>query len=459
MSDRYVVILAAGKGTRMKSKLYKVLHPVAGKAMVDHVLTSVNEAGIDEVVTIVGHGAEAVQELLGDRTSYTVQTEQLGTGHAVQQAADQLAAKQGTTLVICGDTPLFTAETITRLIDAHEQSGYKATILTAPADVPTGYGRIVRGKDGHVMKIVEEKDANDVEKLITEINTGTYVFDNALLFEALDKVGNDNVQGEYYLPDVIEILKEDGHAVGAFQMDNLDESLGVNDRVALAQANKTAFKRINEKHMRNGVTIVDPDATYIEADVVIGADTVIEPNVYIKGKTVIGEDNHIYAGTTIRDSIIGNNVKVRSSEIEESEVKDGVDIGPNAHLRPNSSIDENAHIGNFVEIKKAHIGAGTKVGHLTYIGDATLGKNINVSCGVIFANYDGVNKYHSTVGDNSFIGSDVTIVSPVNIAENAFLAAGSTITKDVPSKALGIARSRQENKDGFWDHLAISKKD
>ncbi len=459
MSNRYAVILAAGKGTRMKSKLYKVLHPVAGKPMVDHVLTSVNDAGIDEVVTIVGHGAEAVQELLGDRTAYTTQTEQLGTGHAVQQAASELADKEGTTLVICGDTPLFTADTIARLLDVHEKAGFKATILTAPADDPTGYGRIVRDKEGQVVKIVEQKDANNAEKLITEINTGTYVFDNALLFDALNKVGNDNAQGEYYLPDVIEILKEAGEAVGAFQMDNLDESLGVNDRVALAQANKTMFKRINEYHMRNGVTIVDPDAVYIEAGVEIGADTVIQPNVYLKGDTVIGEDCHIYEGTTIRDSKIGDRVKVRASEIEESQVKDGVDIGPNAHLRPASVIDENAHIGNFVEIKKAHIGAGTKVGHLTYIGDATLGKNINVSCGVIFANYDGVNKHHSTIGDNSFIGSDVTIISPVNVEANAFLAAGSTITKDVPSKALGIARSRQENKDGFWDRLPIGKKD
>lgn len=457
MSNRYAVILAAGKGTRMKSKLYKVLHPVAGKAMVDHVLTSVNAAGIDEIVTIVGHGADSVKELLGDRTTYTVQTEQLGTGHAVQQAADQLAAKEGTTLVICGDTPLFTAETISSLLDVHEESGYKATILTAPADNPTGYGRIVRDEAGNVVKIVEQKDANEAEKLITEINTGTYVFDNALLFDALNKVGNNNAQGEYYLPDVIEILKEAGQAVGAFQMDNLDESLGVNDRVALAQANRTMHKRINEYHMRNGVTIVDPESVYIEADVQIGADTVIEPNVYLKGKTVIGEDNHIYAGSTIRDSKIGHNVKVRSSEIEESEVKDGVDIGPNAHLRPGSVIDESAHIGNFVEIKKAHIGAGTKVGHLTYIGDATLGKNINVSCGVIFANYDGVNKHHSTIGDNAFIGSDVTIISPVNIEADAFLAAGSTITKDVPSKSLAIARSRQENKDGFWDRLPIGK--
>lgn len=458
MNNRYAVILAAGKGTRMKSKLYKVLHPVAGKAMVDHVLTTVNEAGFGEVVTIVGHGADLVKETLGDRSEYCLQAEQLGTGHAVLQAKELLADKEGTTLVICGDTPLFTPETIEALVKLHESEQAKATILTAHADNPFGYGRIIRGENNFVAKIVEQKDATEAEKAVQEINTGTYVFDNKALFEALDNVGNNNAQGEYYLPDVIGILADKGERIAAYQMADMNEGLGVNDRVALAQANQYFYRRNNEKHMRNGVTMIDPDSIYIEADVQIGADTIIEPNVQLTGKTVIGEDCRIGSYSIIRDSQIANHVMIRSSEIESSIIEDNVDVGPNAHLRPKSVIKAGAHIGNYVETKNAVIGENTKVGHLTYIGDADLGKEINVSCGVIFANYDGVNKSRSTVGDNSFIGSNVNLIAPINIADHAYIAAGSTINKDVPREAMAIARARQENKPDYWTKLPISKK-
>lgn len=458
MKNRHAIILAAGKGTRMKSDLYKVLHQVAGKSMVEHVVDTVTEAGFEKIITIVGFGAEMVKEQLGERSSYCLQEEQLGTGHAVMQAEELLADKEGVTLVICGDTPLLTAETLDRLVALHEEEQAKATVLTANADNPSGYGRVIRDASGYVRNIVEEKDANEAERAVQEINTGTYVFDNQLLFEALHQVGNDNAQGEYYLPDVISILQAQGERISAYQMDDLNESLGVNDRVALAKANQLFFKRNNEKHMRNGVTIIDPENVYIEANVQIGPDTIIEPNVHIKGDTTIGSHVRLGSVTVVRDSQIYDYVEVRSSEIEQSHVSKHADVGPNAHLRPNSNIGESVHIGNFVETKNATIGKETKVGHLTYIGDAELGERINVSCGVIFANYDGVNKAKSVIGDDSFIGSNVNLVAPVNVASQAFIAAGSTINKDVPSKAMGIARARQENKEDYWDKLPISKK-
>ncbi len=449
MKNRYAIILAAGKGSRMKSSLYKVLHPVAGKPMVEHVIEQIEAVKVDEIVTIVGFGAEMVKEQLGDRSKYALQTEQLGTGHAVLATADLLKDKNGTTLVICGDTPLLTAETLEELINHHEAIGAKATILSAIAKDASGYGRIVRNAENHVEKIVEHKDASEEELRINEFNTGTYCFDNAFLFESLTQVGNDNAQGEYYLPDVISILKQQGEIVSAYIMDSEEESMGINDRVALAKANQLMTARINENHMKNGVTFLDPSTTYIESDVVIGQDTVIEPGVMLRGKTVIGDNCFITANSDISNSHIGNNVVIKSSTLNQAVVKDGADVGPYAHLRPNADIHENAHIGNFVEIKKATIGEGTKVGHLTYVGDATLGKDINVGCGTVFVNYDGKNKFHTIVEDHSFIGSGTNLVGPVTLGRNSAVAAGSTITKDVPEDALGIARGRQSNLEGY----------
>ena len=449
MENRYAIILAAGKGSRMKSSLYKVLHPVAGKPMVEHVIEQVEAINVDEIVTIVGFGAEMVKDHLGERSKYALQTEQLGTGHAVLATADLLKDKKGTTLVICGDTPLLTSDTLDKLVKHHEETNAKATILSAIARDASGYGRIVRNDNNLVEKIVEHKDASEAELLINEFNTGTYCFDNEFLFEALTKVGNDNAQGEYYLPDVISILKEQGEVVTAFVMDSEDESMGVNDRVALAKASQLMNARINEAHMKNGVTFVDPSNTYIESDVMIGHDTLIEPGVVLRGKTVIGDNCYISANSDIKDSVLGNHVKVHSSNIKESTVKDGADVGPYAHIRPNSDIHENAHIGNFVEIKKATIGKDSKVGHLTYVGDATLGKDINVGCGTVFVNYDGKNKFHTTIGDHSFIGSGTNLVGPVTLGRNSATAAGSTITEDVPEDALGIARGRQSNLEGY----------
>jgi bifunctional UDP-N-acetylglucosamine pyrophosphorylase/glucosamine-1-phosphate N-acetyltransferase len=457
MENRYAIILAAGKGTRMKSKLYKVLHPVAGKPMVEHILDQVEKTRPTEVVTVVGHGAETIKDYLGERSAYALQAEQLGTGHAVLQAQDLLGGKKGTTLVITGDTPLLTAETLTNLFDYHQGKNASATILTAHAEDPTGYGRIIRDHVGIVERIVEQKDANEQEARVQEINTGTFCFDNELLFSALAKVDTNNTQGEYYLTDIIEILKKDGKAVAAFQMDDFEEAMGVNDRVALAQANKIMHKRLNTMHMKNGVTFVDPDQTYIDEGVVIGSDTVIEAGVQIKGQTVIGADCFIGAHSEIVDSTIADHVMIKQSVIEQSEIHSGADVGPFAHLRPNSTIGSKVHVGNFVEIKNASIDEGTKVGHLTYVGDAKLGKEINVGCGVVFVNYDGKAKHQTVVGDHSFIGSATNIVAPVTIGKNAVTAAGSTITEDVADFDMAIARQRQQNKANYAKKLPYMK--
>ena len=457
MTEKYAVILAAGQGTRMKSKLYKVLHPVCGKAMVDHVLTQLEHVGIDQIVTVVGHGADQVKQLLGDRTTYALQAEQLGTGHAVMQAEDVLGQKDGITLVTCGDTPLFTAETFKQLFAYHEQQGAAATVLTAHTDQPFGYGRIIRDAAGTVAKIVEQKDATPEEAAVQEINTGVYCFNNQELFAALHQLSNDNAQGEYYLTDVIGILKQAGKQVGAFQMDDFTESMGVNDRVALANATRVMQQRINTRHMQNGVTMIDPATTYIDTDVQIGNDTVIEPGVVLKGKTSIGSDCVIGAHSEIRDSVIEDGVTVTASFLENAVMHKDSNIGPYSHLRPKAEIGVGVHIGNFCEVKNAQIGQNTKVGHLTYVGDATLGKEINIGCGTVFVNYDGMNKHHTNVGDYSFIGSGSNIIAPVEIGDHAYVAAGSTITDDVAPHDMGIARGRQVNKKGYYDRYPVAE--
>ena len=453
MDARYAIILAAGKGTRMKSKLYKVLHPVSGQPMVEHIINRVSETNPDQIITIVGHGAEQVKAQLGERSEYALQAEQLGTGNAVLQAASFLQGKEGTTLVISGDTPLLTTETLNNLFEYHQGKNASATILTAQAEDPTGYGRIIRDHIGIVEKIVEQKDTTPEEALVQEINTGTYCFDNQALFEALNKVGTDNAQGEYYLTDIIEILKDAGKTVAAYQTEDFDESMGVNDRIALAKANELMRQRINKMHMVNGVSFVDPATTYIDAGVEIGSDTVIEAGVQLQGKTVIGSDCVIGAHSRIVDSVIEDHVVVEHSVIEKSLVKSHADVGPFAHLRPKAEIGEGVHIGNFVEVKNAEIGKNTKVGHLTYVGDATLGEEINVGCGVVFVNYDGKNKHRTTIGDHSFIGSNANIIAPVEIAKNTSVAAGSTITEDIPEYAMAIARARQVNKEEYAKKL------
>lgn len=455
--EKYVVVLAAGKGTRMKSKLYKVLHKVCGKTMAEHVVDAAQGVSPAEIVTIVGTGAGDVEKVLADKSKFAFQEKQLGTGDAVMTAREELGDKDGATLVVTGDTPLFTTDTFNELFKYHAEKGNAATVLTAEAPNPFGYGRIIRDDQGNVLRIVEQKDGKPEELKVKEINTGVFCFDNKKLFEALKHVNNDNAQGEYYLTDVLEILRNSGERVGAYKMPDFSESLGVNDRIALAQATKTMQRRINEQHMRDGVSFIDPDTAYIDADVKIGNDTVIEGNVVIKGNTEIGSDCYITSGSRIVDSKIGNNVTVTSSTVEEAEMDDNTDIGPNSHLRPKAIIRKGAYIGNFVEIKKAEIGENTKVGHLTYVGDATLGKDINIGCGTIFSNYDGVKKFHTNVGDHAFIGAGSTLIAPINVADHAFIAADTTVTKDVNKYDMAIGRGRQVNKPDYWHKLPLSQ--
>ncbi|MFD1021143.1 bifunctional UDP-N-acetylglucosamine diphosphorylase/glucosamine-1-phosphate N-acetyltransferase GlmU [Thalassobacillus hwangdonensis] len=459
MTNRFAVVLAAGQGTRMKSKLYKVLHPVCGKPMVQHVVDQLNKLDLEELITVVGFGAEKVQDQLGEDSHYVVQEEQLGTGHAVLQAKDILAHKEGTTVVVCGDTPLLTGETLQQLLDHHDRKGAKATILTAHAEDPSGYGRVVRSSDGQVERIVEHKDADEQERAIKEINTGTYCFDNASLFAALENVSNDNVQGEYYLPDVIEILKAGNETIDAYQTDTFSETLGVNDRVALAQAETLMKKRTNEQHMRNGVSLIDPENTYISPDAKIGQDVVIKPGCVIEGQTVIENDAIIGPHTTLTNCEVGEAAVIRQSVASDSKIGKRVQIGPFAHIRPNSDLGDEVKIGNFVEVKKATFGDGSKASHLSYIGDAEVGTGVNIGCGTITVNYDGQNKHLTTIEDDAFIGCNSNLIAPVKVGKGAYVAAGSTINEDVPAEALSIARSRQTNKEGYASKIKNIKKD
>ena len=456
MSNTYAIVLAAGQGTRMKSNLYKVLHPVCGKPMVAHVIDNIIKLEAKRIVTIVGHGAEQVEQTLGGKSEYVLQEEQLGTAHAVGQAERALGNLEGTTIVVCGDTPLIRSETMDALIAHHNESGAKATILTAHADDPTGYGRIVRGEVGQVLRNVEQKDATEEEQLLTEINTGTYCFDNKSLFETLKKVTNDNAQGEYYLPDVIGILQAEGARVSAYVTDDFSETLGVNDRVVLSQAERVMRNRLAEVHMRNGVTIISPENTYISADAEIGRDTILQPGTMIEGATVIGEGCTIGPNSQIVNSVIGNETTIHSSVIEESNIGSNTAVGPFAHIRPESNLGDRVKIGNFVEVKKSTLGNGSKSAHLSYIGDAIVGSDVNFGCGTIVVNYDGKKKHTTIVEDNAFIGCNSNLVSPVKVGKGAYVAAGSTITKDVPGDSLAIGRARQENKDGYVSKLKLN---
>ena len=444
------LILAAGKGTRMKSKLPKVLHKVGGKPMLQYVIEAAKKIGSSREVVVIGSGAELVEQTISG-VEFVLQAEQLGTGHAVLSAKKNFAESKGTVLILCGDTPLLTSKLLKDFTDAHEKSNCAATVLTAEMPDATGYGRVIREENGNFKKIVEDKDANAEEKKIREVNAGVYCFDVKKLFGALDKVGNDNAQGEYYLPDVLPILKEACEKIGAFKAEYCIETIGINTRAQLAAADKALRMRKEQELMESGVTIIDPNTTFIDGNVKIGQDTIIYPNTHIEGNTVIGEDCSIGPNVRFSDMIVGNNVTVQFSYCHEAEILDGVTLGPYVHIRPGTTVGQNVKIGNFVEIKNSNIGEGTKLPHLQYIGDSDVGSNVNVGCGTVTCNYDGKQKHRTTIGDNAFIGCNTNLVAPVTVEEGAYIAAGSTITKTVPKDNLAIARSRQVNIEVWND--------
>ncbi|MEG0694129.1 MAG: bifunctional UDP-N-acetylglucosamine diphosphorylase/glucosamine-1-phosphate N-acetyltransferase GlmU [Erysipelotrichaceae bacterium] len=440
------IILAAGKGTRMKSAFNKVMHPVSNKPMISHIVTNLKKAGVSKIVVVVGYESDSVKELLKDEVSYALQEPQLGTGHAVQQAS-ALEGLGGDTLVLNGDGPLIQPETIQAAFKANEESSM--VVLTSILKDGAHYGRIVRDEQGNVVKIVEAKDCTQAELEIKEINTGLFCFKNKLLFDGLKEIKNDNAQHEYYLTDLVEIFNKHQQKVKAMIVKDADELMGVNDRVDLAKANAWLKEFVNHKHMVNGVTIVDPNNTYIDPEVEIGRDTIIYPNVHIEGNCKIGCHVEILSGSFLRNAIIDDDVVIDSSKIVESKVGKKTTIGPMSHLRNNTEIGENCRIGNFVEFKNSKFGDGSKCAHLTYIGDSDFGKHINVGCGVVTVNYDGKHKFRTTVKDGAFIGSNCNLIAPVTIGENVLLAAGSTITDSVEDGDMGIARARQTNKAGF----------
>ncbi|WP_027632552.1 bifunctional UDP-N-acetylglucosamine diphosphorylase/glucosamine-1-phosphate N-acetyltransferase GlmU [Clostridium hydrogeniformans] len=451
------IVLAAGEGKRMKSTTPKVLHKVCGKEMVNHVIDTMRKAHIDDVNVVVGKSAEKVKAGTESRNvSYSFQDKQLGTGHAIICSKEFLENKKGVVAVFAGDAPLIEASTVERLLELHINEGFKATILTSVVENPTGYGRIVRDKNSNVEKIVEHKDCSEDELKINEINSAIYCFDIESLLKSLDKLNNNNAQGEYYLTDVIGILKDSGDKVGAMAID-FEETLGVNSRVQLAEAESLLRERINKRHMENGVTLIDPSSTYIGADVEIGCDTIIYPNNIIEGNTIINEGCTIYGNSRISNSIIENSVTVQNSVILESKVGEGTTVGPFAYIRPESTIGNHVKIGDFVEIKKSIIGDNTKVSHLTYIGDAEVGTHCNFGCGTVVVNYDGKNKNKTVVGDNAFIGCNSNLVSPVKIESNSYVAAGSTITNEVPEGSLAVARAKQVNIEGWVEKKGFKK--
>lgn len=453
------IILAAGEGKRMKSRHAKVLHKICGKPMISYVIEAADNSRMDKIIVVVGHKKEELVEYLKDfdviiKEQPVDEKSPYGTAFAVSRAIDEVEDNDNV-IVLCADTPLVTSDSISSLIEYHVNTKSYATVLTTELEDPTGYGRIISKGNGDLLKIVEDKDATFDEKKIKEINSGIYCFNGRALKESMGKIDNKNKQNEYYLTDAIEILNSEGLKVSAFKINNSEEILGVNSREQLATAAKIMQKRINKFHLDNGVTIVDPDNTYIEPNVIIGYDTVIYPGAIIETNSIIGQDCKIVGNTRIVNSVIGNGCEIDSTLIESSTIGSDCHIGPYAHLRPNCKIGNNVKIGNFVEIKNSNIGDNSKAAHLSYVGDADVGKNVNIGCGVVFVNYDGKNKFRSTVEDNAFIGSNSNLIAPVVIEKNGYVAAGSTITDDVNEGDLSIARARQVNIPGWVEKKGL----
>ncbi len=451
MPDLHVVILAAGRGARMKSELPKVLHRVAGRTLLERVLETAGPLEPVTTTVVVGHGAECVKAYFERRPDvhFVVQEPQLGTGHALLQAAPLLRHRAGTVMLLSGDVPLLRRETLDGLIRTHHNANAAATVLTAVVERPYGYGRIIRS-GGRLTRIVEERDTSKAQRAIHEINSGIYAFAVEPLFDALENIGSDNAQGEYYLPDLISIYRRRRRFVTTFTIPDAMEIRGINSRTELAEVSTMVRQQKNEELMAAGVTLIDPATTYIDTDVEIGPDTVVHPCVFIERGTRIGTACEIHSGSRLVNATIGDRAVIRNhSVISESAVAAGARIGPFAHLRPGARVGKNAHIGNFVELKNTTLAEGSKANHLAYLGDSVIGANVNVGAGTITCNYDGVAKHQTVIEDGTFVGSNSTLVAPLKVGRGAYIAAGSTITDDVPAGALGIGRGRQENKDGW----------
>jgi bifunctional UDP-N-acetylglucosamine pyrophosphorylase / glucosamine-1-phosphate N-acetyltransferase len=460
-SDIHVVILAAGQGTRMKSRMPKVLHRLGGKTLIDHVLGTAQALNPETVTIVVGHEAESVRLSAGKSPNigWALQEPQLGTAHALQQTESRLAEQRGTVILLSGDVPMLKAATLTRLVDAHQSARAAATVVTAIVDRPYGYGRIVRTR-GRIARIVEERDASPDVRQIREINGGIYAFDLAPLFDALRGIASQNAQGEYYLTDLIAIYRRRKLRVETLLVDNPQEIRGINSRTELAEVSRIVRQTKNEELMAAGVTIIDPATTYIDPDVHVGADTVIHPGVAIEGQSRIGAACEIHSNVRIVDSEIADKVVIQNfCLILGSRIAESASVGPFAHLRPESVVGEGAKIGNFVELKKTTLGPGSKANHLAYLGDATIGARVNVGAGTITCNYDGSTKHPTVIEDEAFIGSDTQLIAPVRIGKGAYVAAGSSITEDVPPGALGIARGRQTNVAGWVERKKTQPKD
>ncbi|MBI5787807.1 MAG: bifunctional UDP-N-acetylglucosamine diphosphorylase/glucosamine-1-phosphate N-acetyltransferase GlmU [Candidatus Schekmanbacteria bacterium] len=449
MNDLVIVILAAGQGTRMRSSKAKVLHPLAGAPMLSYVLDTAQSLQPKEVLVVTGYQGDQVRAALSDYpVKFVHQAQQLGTGHALLQTQAELAGFKGKLLVLNGDTPLLTVQTLNNLLTAHQDNAL--TMLTAVLPDAAGYGRVLRNGQGKAVGIVEQKDTTPEQAAIREIATGIYCFTCPLIFSWLMQINCNNAQGEYYLPDVVVLCHKQGLPMGAQTVSEINEIQGINDRSQLAQAEVVIRERINNHWMRRGVSMINPAVTYIGKQVVLGRDSLIYPQTIIEGRSRIGEGCTVGPNCHIVDSEIDDNVLVRAScVITESKVGSGAKIGPFSHLRPQAVLEENAHVGNFVEIKKSTVGKGSKVNHLTYIGDTQIGKGVNIGAGTITCNYDGVNKHKTIIDDGVFIGSDTQLVAPVHVGENAWIAAGSTITKDVPPEALAISRVHQTHKKNW----------
>lgn len=456
---RRAVILAAGKGTRMKSKTPKVLHKILGQSMVEHVIQTLNEAQIKTPIVVLGHEAELVREALSNQEiTAVIQEEQLGTGHAVMQTEQIIGDLDGTTIVALGDTPLLRAETVDAFISFHEKEKAAITVLTTKLSDPTGYGRIIRDQAGHFSKIVEQKDGTPEELSVGEINSGLMCFNNRLLWESIHKLETNNAQKEYYLTDLIGILSQKGEKVKAFCINDSDEVFGVNDRKMLSYAERVMCARINENWMVEGVTFENENTARIGRNVQVSQDVIIGSGVEILGSSTIGADTYVGSNTYIFNAEVGMNTTILNSRITDTKIGNHAQIGPYAHLRQGNIIGDNTRIGNFVEFKGSTFNNDAKAAHLSYIGDSDIGENVNIGCGAITVNYDGFNKHRTIIQNNAFIGCNANLIAPVTIGEGAIIAAGSTITQNVEANDLAIARSKQENKKSYAERLRVHLK-